>query len=659
MDIEKYLNAILSEVDGQRAWDWVAKISQYGRIQGSKGYHEVAEIIKKELSRNEYNEIEHFTSPADGKHNIWGYIAAYQWEIESGMLFITEPEKIKLCDYDIIPTSVITHSKPCDVITEIVDIGKGDKKEDYENKDVDGKLVLMSSSTYMYHSYVENSNALGVIYYPDLKRTGDQLDKRIYNSFFTTHDRVEKAKFGFSISYKQAIKLKELLEKGTVKAHAKIKAEFLEGKLEVISTSIKGKENPEQEIILVAHLCHPFPGANDNASGAAGLLELARALKSLIDNNEIELPKKTIRFLWVPEINGTVPWMKYHEDKMKKVLACLNLDMIGEHRLKIGLPLEVNLAPHSTPSIVNDITSLFVEKVADHPKGVAINGTKVPMSYRITSFEGGSDHVLFSDFYFGIPSLMFGHADPYYHSSMDTVEYCDSTELKRVIGMNISIAHTLSILDEHVLLDLWPMIHQELYKRLGRTVKLLGELLNSITNQEEKSIYKDPTELALTGKDILQASYAYELDLLSWIEKISPTPSVIKMVEISKKEISEFYNNQDIRWNNHVKDFNFETVRLKFSKIYKPNFDGPFVVDKLYSLFEKLVFKQFCKSLRSEYLGPMSELINLVCKGLNILRVASVLSLEYNNIVLPSKIEELVSYLEEHEIIKKIKKGIV
>ena len=113
----------------------------------------------------------------------------------------------------------------------------------------------------------------------------------------------------------------------------------MDGNLEVISTSIQGNKNPKQEVIIVAHLCHPFPGANDNASGAAGLLELARALKHLIDKNKITPPKKTIRFLWVPEFNGTVPWMKYHEAKMKNVLGCLNLDMIGEHRLKIGYHL--------------------------------------------------------------------------------------------------------------------------------------------------------------------------------------------------------------------------------------------------------------------------------------------------------------------------------
>ena len=49
----------------------------------------------------------------------------------------------------------------------------------------------------------------------------------------------------------------------------------------------------------------------------------------------------------------------------------------------------------------------------------------------------------------------------------------------------------------------------------------------------------------------------------------------------------------------------------------------------------------------------MSELVNLICKGLNILRVAALLSLEYKKIILPSKIEELIPYLEEDKIIVK------
>jgi hypothetical protein len=658
MDIEKYLNDILTEVNGQRAWDWVAKISQFSRVQASHEYHEIAEIIKKELSRIGYNDIEHFKSPADGKNNVWGSVAPYQWEIEAGGLWITEPERIKLCDYDDIQTSIVTHSKSCDVVAEVVDIGKGDKKEDYEKQNIEGKIILMCSSTHMYHSLIESSGALGVIFYPNLKRTGDQLDKRIYNSFFTTHDRLDNAKFGFSISYKQATQLKELLKKGLVQVHSKINSIFIDGTLEVISTSIKGKENPDQEIIIIAHLCHPSPGANDNASGAAGLLELARVLKQLIDQKTFDPPKRTIRFVWVPEFAGTVPWMNHHEATIKKVLCCINLDMIGEHRLKIGHPLEVNLAPHSTPSILNDIASLFIKKIADHPKGIATNGTKVPMSYRLTSFEGGSDHVLFADSYFGIPSLMFGHEDPYYHSSMDTVEYCDSTELKRVIGMGISMSYFLSILDDNLINELWPIIHQGIYNRLGKAIKILEEITLNIEIPKDPSKKEDIIELVLLGTDLIQAFHDYEINAFKWIENVSSSLKVVRLLISAKQEISEILEIHNLRWNNQIRKYSgdeeIEKLESKLKLNYKPNFDGPFDVDRLFNLFKNSIFKEFCESLKSEYLGPLSELINLICKSYNILRVTSFLSLEYETIISPSKIMKLVNHLVEENIINQL-----
>ncbi|MHA1473212.1 MAG: hypothetical protein ACTSQW_08960, partial [Promethearchaeota archaeon] len=185
MDIEKFLNNILGVINGQRAWDWVARISQYNRVQASNGYHDSLETIKEELVKLGFNDIEHFKSPADGETKSWRYLAPYQWEIETGELWITEPEKTKLCDFNDIPVSIFTHSKSCNVTAEIVDIGVGDKKEDYDRDDINGKIVLMSGSLMMCRSYIEESGVLGVIYYPDLNRTRDNFDRRIYSGFFT------------------------------------------------------------------------------------------------------------------------------------------------------------------------------------------------------------------------------------------------------------------------------------------------------------------------------------------------------------------------------------------------------------------------------------------------------------------------------------------
>ena len=655
MNIEKFLNDILSVINGQRAWDWVAKISQYNRIQASKGYHDSLEVIKEELVTLGFDDIEHFKSPADGETTLWGSKALYQWEIETGELWVIEPETIKLCDFNDIPTSIVTHSKSCDLTADIIDIGAGDKKEDYERNNIDGKIILISSSTYMNHSYIENSGCLGVISYPDLKRTRDNFDRRIYNSFFTTKSRIINAKFGFSISYNQAMHLKELMKKGPVKVKASINAKFMEGDLEVLTTSIKGAEHPDQEIIIIAHLCHPLPSANDNASGAAGLLELARAFRYSIDKKILESPKRTLRFVWVPEFNGTIPWMKYHEGKMRKVIACINLDMIGEHPLKIGQPLEVNLAPHSTPSILNDITSFFVKIIADHQKGIAINGTKVPMSYRLKSFDGGSDHILFIDSYFGIPSLMFGHEDLHYHSSMDTVEYCDSTELKRVIAMALSISYTLSIFDIDLTKKFWPIVHQCLFIRIGNSIKLLDELSLSFSSSEKKIKTEEGKALFFFGQDILDACFQYELESLEWLNLIVNSSDVLILIESTKVEIKGLLEYQRLKWNEQCTFDNEEMdiLKSKFSVSYELNFDGPFLTDNLFKLIKVPIFKIFIEDLKYEFLGPICELINLIGKGYDILRISSFLSLEYLTIVKPYKIMELVNHLEREQLIKK------
>jgi len=109
---------------------------------------------------------------------------------------------------------------------------------------------------------------------------------------------------------------------------------------------------------------------------------------------------------------------------------------------------------------------------------------------------------------------------------------------------------------------------------------------------------------------------------------------------------------------NQIKEYRgdkeIEVLASKLNLSYKPNFNGPLFVDHLFSLFENPSFKDFCKRLKSEYLGPICELVNLACKGYNVLRIASFLSLEYNMIIPPNKVVELVNYLEKEKIVNQV-----
>ncbi len=659
MDLNDIANVVLSNINGKRAWEWIARISQFNRIQASKGFHQAAELIMKELESLGFEDIELFKFPADGKTKTWGNTHPYQWEIKTGELWVIEPIKEKICDYNETPLSIMTHSKPCDVITEIIDIGKEVNIDDLKRKDVQDKLIMTSGAIYLFRDILEDSGARGIIYYPELERAGKELDKVIYNGLFLTQERFKKGLFGFSISYRQAMRLKELLTKGKVKIHAKIEAEFLEGNLEVLSTSIKGFSCPDEEIILIAHLCHPIASANDNASGSAGLLELARTFIKLVKNKMIQPPNRTLRFLWVPEINGTLPWIKEYEDLIKKSVCCINLDMIGEHRNKIGNPLMIYTTPYSTPSILNDIITFFTKLIADHQKGIAIDGSIAPLSFRIKAYDGGSDHMVFLDSYLGIPSVMINHDDPYYHSSMDTIEFCDSSELKRVIGIAACTAYIFANIDKDSIIPILPLIHEGFYNRIGKTTYLLDSLVTKeLTNEQKEDKIQINEKIALLY-DLIKAIAEYENKIINSILNIN-----VKLVENHfllnlKEEIKDWYKNQEQRYTKLLEFYGispniYEQRNLLYSSKYIKNYEGILFFRKFISLLHNVRFKKFSDQLKYNFLGPIHELLNLLNNGFDTLRISSYLSLQYNTILYPSVIQELIDFLVEQEVIKKI-----
>ena len=49
--------------------------------------------------------------------------------------------------------------------------------------------------------------------------------------------------------------------------------------------TIAGKT--KEEVTVIAHICHPQPSANDNASGTGAAMEAARAIHRLIERKEL------------------------------------------------------------------------------------------------------------------------------------------------------------------------------------------------------------------------------------------------------------------------------------------------------------------------------------------------------------------------------------
>ncbi len=456
MDCSK---AVKEELSGSVAKSYVAQISRFHRIQGSTMFHDAAEYVRNEARELGLKDakIERFV--ADGKCRYWTHLSPVGWTVRRAELRILEPEDRLLARYEDTPQSLHTFSNgtPKDGVTAgLVDVGPGTTSEDYRGKNVKGKIVLATGRADRIHEEaVFKRGAAGVITdsiaieLPHVRETLDLPDAHSYNGIWPKGKEIKKTRFGFSISRRQGNQIRKFLSSGKkVKLMANVDAELFTGWEEVVTATIPGTSKSKEEVFVIAHLCHPKPSANDNASGSGTLLETARTIMRLIKSGKINKPSRTIRFLWVPETLGTVAYLERHIDAHDRFVAGVNLDMVGQDQALCGSTLTLTRTPDSLPSYLNDfVLSLIEQSISEYDKGTK-HGSSSTFRYSSTPFSVGSDHAEFDDATVAVPCIsMTQWPDLFYHTSEDTIDKVSEDSLKRVGWITTMAVLTLANAD--------------------------------------------------------------------------------------------------------------------------------------------------------------------------------------------------------------------
>jgi len=437
---DKTIRALNNEISGERALDYIRHIALHKRDQASDEYHLAAEWVLKTAKTFGLSDVQIEKYPADG--NIYYYMQKTRggWDAEFAELWITEPQEEKLTSYASIPLSLANRSQSCDYMGQLVYIGDGTKPENYRHHKVKNKIVLAEgSASKVAEMAVDRHGALGVVHI-NQRFAHDEPDNVSRVRIFT-----KKKSFVFSLSHRRGEKLKARLLRGEkITVRGIVKASIHPGFYENVVATIPGTDLAKEEILLVAHLCHYKPGANDNGSGSAALLEIGRTLTRLIKEGKISRPKRTIRFLWVPEMSGSIAYAAKHPDIMGRMIAGINFDMVGQYLNKNNSTFYLNCTPHSQPHYINDLFTNIVEYIGRNsveslsgnqeyaPAILSLSGSRDSLRYRISPYTGGSDQYIFNDGLLNVPTVfLFVWPDRYYHTSGDKPEICDPTQLKR------------------------------------------------------------------------------------------------------------------------------------------------------------------------------------------------------------------------------------
>lgn len=439
----KLVEFLKREISGERALVYTSEVARFHRAKGSSDYSRAVQYIRDKLVGWGIDRVTVERYPVDGEETYETWTPPPAWEPVRAELSLVQPEEGPICSFETEPMSLVfgsTSTPRGGIVLDVADIGDGRSDDVYVTQSVAGKVVLTSGNARAaFTNAVRKRGAVGVLTdfmfheVPSIRRTRCDLPDAVnYASFPVKHEDIGKMAFGFSLSYRQAECLRALLRKGPVKVKAVVEARLFPGAMEVLTGLIRGRSPREGEVVIIAHLCHPKPGANDNASGCGLAMEMARALAGAIAGGTLARPRLGVRFMFVPEMYGTIAYLHRHPGWPRKVRAGVNLDMVGESRETMPIANLVT-TPWSLPSAVNDVAAFYMKAVA--ADGKLYDGSEASRTwhYNIAGFAGGSDHYILVDSSFKVPCVYLGHwPDRFYHSNMDTVERLDARELKRV-----------------------------------------------------------------------------------------------------------------------------------------------------------------------------------------------------------------------------------
>jgi len=512
--------AMLEELSGEIAMHHLREITQYHRIQASPMMRASAEYVVEQLKRYGLEDAVIESFPSDGRRSYLTQLSPVGWTVEEAELWMVAPRRRRLTRYSEIANALVTLSASADEEGVAVDAGTGLDPAFYDSNDVAGKIVLASGYGGQVHRLaVLRYGALGVVCWNNKPDYPDQVR---YTGMWPKAGERERLRWGFNISYRTAHELKAILERGEeVRLHAIVRNGILQdGSLDMVTATIPGSRYRDREIILMAHLDHPKPSANDNASGSAALLDIARGLRRLIDDGRLVRPARTLRFLWVAEMYGTAAWLDAHPEAGERIAFGINLDMVGTPANLSVLQIIQN--PASAASILDLVAAEAGRWVAGlntrEPRG-----TSQPFNYRVVPYSGGSDHYMFIDGAIGVPSIMLNTwPDPYYHSSEDTPDKVDPTALKRAELASAATAWSLATMEPSAADDLLEVQVAAALERLAIDQRMVVELLETLDREMED------VEVALLVRDagdLLEAQLGREMRAVSTLMRLAPAES--------------------------------------------------------------------------------------------------------------------------------------
>lgn len=436
--LSTHAQALAAAFDGDRAMATVRYVDRYFRVRGNVGYQKTLEHVRSELAAAGF-EASSFRTLELGPPQP-------TWTPRSARLELLAPDPVVLHD---IPDEqardrtalLVGSSATAEAVFPIRRPGSTDAFE--------GHVVLVPEGgpRAAFEDAVVRRGAAGVLVrMVEGYHQADEHPDVVQFGYLPEH---ESPAFGFSVSPAAWQLIEQALAAGPASVRVAIDVAIGESRASAVELTLPSSHPEAPPIVFFAHVDEP--GAHDNASGVAALLELARALRAGLASGALPALSRPIVFLWGQEIECSRLWLRQHEGA---VTAGLVFDMVGGDPAVVGAPFLIERMPDpgavwtrapdqhtewGAGEVSEDDLSGHLLNDYSAAATAAVQRSLGPWEARTNPFEGGSDHVSFLRA--GFPAVLAWHfTDNAYHTNRDRIDRVSGDEIQRVAATMGAVA---------------------------------------------------------------------------------------------------------------------------------------------------------------------------------------------------------------------------
>jgi len=293
---------------------------------------------------------------------------------------------------------------------------------------------------------------------------------------------------GMMISPETGVELDVLLDRGSVKLKMRVDSKYEATTMPVLCGYLDGPL--QEEILAIGHTMEQ--GANDNATGAAVIAEMLRALQDGTKSGKLPAMRRAVRGIFTNECYGTIGFAGQNPGIIRRMLAGVNWDSMGRHQESVNAWFRHCRCPDASASVADTLMAILLANwlPANAPHLIM----KPNRNFALTDNA-------YCDPSLGVHCTYIDSHDDWWHTSNDTMEL--------VSGKTLHAFATISTVYVHFLAS---ATAKEAIWLAHETIRRYGERIEATSAE-----YAAKLEVPGADKALIQAQAADHLEYVRQI----------------------------------------------------------------------------------------------------------------------------------------------